>query len=82
MRHVSFLNNTCHVLSKCQQRFFSGAICDDAKSKLKELYRKIHPDLFHSDPKAKVGCTVNVIFFFLQTVCIRSDGGMIIVLCV
>jgi hypothetical protein len=55
MRHVSFLNNTCHVLSKCQQRFFSGTICDDAKSKLKELYRKIHPDLFHSDPKAKVG---------------------------
>lgn len=34
--------------------YASIAICDDARAKLKEVYRKIHPDLFHSNKHARV----------------------------
>jgi hypothetical protein len=45
----------CFYRTKCQfsTAGSSLAICDDAKAKLRLLYRKIHPDLFHGDEKAR-----------------------------
>ena len=55
--------------------FAQVAICDDAKGMLRELYRKIHPDLFHGDEKARVCAYLNIFVLQIRWPLICKNDG-------